>query len=292
MSGAARLRPRESPARDFPQPLWLGDDDIAGKTILLHSEQGFGDTIQFCRYAPLVAARGARVVVEVEEPLLRAYERSCRHGAGHRQGQPAARFRFPVPASQPAAGIQDEARNDSLESSYLRAPKQACWNWNIRLGARRRPRIGLAWAGNPKHVRDRERSIGLRHLLPLLDVDATFVSLQKDVRAADTEMLEKSRENPQFWRRAARFFRHGGADITTRSRHIGRYQHRASGGRIGQAGLGIVDACPRLALAARAGTTAPGIPPARLFRQSDSREWDGVIARVRDALLKFAESDG
>src|SRR6201999_1002890 len=56
-------------ARDFPQPLWLGEEDIAGKTILLHSEQGFGDTIQFCRYVPLVAARDARVMLEVEDPL-------------------------------------------------------------------------------------------------------------------------------------------------------------------------------------------------------------------------------
>ncbi len=56
--------------RDFPQPQWRGED-IAGKTILLHSEQGFGDTIQFCRYAPAVAARGARVILEVDAPLQR-----------------------------------------------------------------------------------------------------------------------------------------------------------------------------------------------------------------------------
>ena len=55
--------------RDFPQPLWLGEGDIAGKTILLHSEQGFGDAIHFCRYAPMVAARGARVILEVRPPL-------------------------------------------------------------------------------------------------------------------------------------------------------------------------------------------------------------------------------
>src|SRR6185437_17039578 len=55
--------------RNFAQPLWLGSDELEGKTILLHSEQGFGDSLQFCRYVPLVAARGARVIVEVEEPL-------------------------------------------------------------------------------------------------------------------------------------------------------------------------------------------------------------------------------
>src|SRR6185437_2069818 len=55
--------------RTFRQPLWLGESDISGKTILLHSEQGFGDTIQFCRYVPLVASRGARVILEVEASL-------------------------------------------------------------------------------------------------------------------------------------------------------------------------------------------------------------------------------
>ena len=56
--------------REFPQPLWLGNEDIAGKTILLHGEQGFGDAIQFCRYVPLVVARGARVILEVRPPLV------------------------------------------------------------------------------------------------------------------------------------------------------------------------------------------------------------------------------
>ena len=67
-----------SDRRNFARPLWLGSPDIAGKTILLHAEQGFGDTIQFCRYAPLVAARGAQVILEVQEPLR---ELASRFGA-------------------------------------------------------------------------------------------------------------------------------------------------------------------------------------------------------------------
>ena len=70
MAQAAR---RATDQRDFAQPLWLGEGDIAGKTILLHAEQGYGDTIQFVRYAPMVAARGAKVVLEVQaslKPLL------------------------------------------------------------------------------------------------------------------------------------------------------------------------------------------------------------------------------
>ena len=66
---ALGLHAGQADKRDFAQPLWLGADDIAGKTILLHAEQGYGDTIQFCRYVPLVAARGARVILEVPKPL-------------------------------------------------------------------------------------------------------------------------------------------------------------------------------------------------------------------------------
>jgi hypothetical protein len=70
--------------RDFSQPLWLGADAIEGKTVLLHSEQGFGDTIQFCRYVPLVAARGARVILEVQRPLQELMTNLA--GATHIQG--------------------------------------------------------------------------------------------------------------------------------------------------------------------------------------------------------------
>jgi len=175
-------------ARDFPKPIWLGEDDIAGKTILLHSEQGLGDSIQFCRYVPLVAARGARVTMEVEGSLLGLMTGL----AGRRRLSPRAMRCRP---------------------SICNARFRAC-RWHSRLGCRRFPRrlricacqanpeplgrvvgakrslrIGLAWAGNAKHVRDRERSMLLRDMLPLLDIDATFVSLQKEVRAADAETL-------------------------------------------------------------------------------------------------------
>ena len=60
----------KSAKRHFAQPQWAGLDDITGRTVLLHAEQGFGDTLQFCRYAPRVAARGARVILEVQKPLV------------------------------------------------------------------------------------------------------------------------------------------------------------------------------------------------------------------------------
>ena len=98
------------PARDFAQPLWLGEENIAGKTILLHSEQGFGDSIQFCRYVPLVAARGARVILEVEEPLRALMAGLAGVAQMVAQGRAVAGLRPAMPASQPAAGVRTGSR--------------------------------------------------------------------------------------------------------------------------------------------------------------------------------------
>ena len=76
----------------YPQPIWLGDQDIAGKTLFLWWEQGFGDTIQFCRYAPLVEARGAKVIMSVQKPLREAVETDQPHHRGRRSRRGAARI--------------------------------------------------------------------------------------------------------------------------------------------------------------------------------------------------------
>ena len=106
--------------RKLTAPLWLGEGDVAGKTILLHAEQGFGDTIQFVRYAPLLAARGARVVLEVQPQLVRLLSgmagvaQVCRAGA-------VAAIRFALSAAQPAARVRHRARQHPGGRSLCRA---------------------------------------------------------------------------------------------------------------------------------------------------------------------------
>ena len=73
-TNGARSAINRSRFAPYPQPLWLGDENIAGKTLFIYWEQGFGDTIQFCRYAKLVEARGAKVIMSVQQPLLWAVE--------------------------------------------------------------------------------------------------------------------------------------------------------------------------------------------------------------------------
>ncbi len=193
-AAAARLT-----ARNFRQPLWLGESDIAGKTILLHSEQGFGDTIQFSRYVPQVAARGARVILEVEEPLCELMNGLAGPAQVIAKGDPLPDFDLRCPLPSLPLAFQTRLETIPSDAPYLRLPKQALDYWNAMLGPKDhlredhsrkdRLRVGLAWSGNTKHVRDGERSMRLRDLLPLTDIGATFVSLQKDVRPSDAAAL-------------------------------------------------------------------------------------------------------
>jgi tetratricopeptide (TPR) repeat protein len=284
-TSAARITSRE-----FSQPLWLGEDDIAGKTVLLHSEQGFGDTIQFCRYARLVAARGAQVVLEVEAPLQELLTGLAGTARVIAKGSPLPDFDFQCPLPSLPLAFKTKLETIPWSPSYLRAPERALLNWDIRLGTKRRPRIGLAWAGNPKHLRDRERSIGLCHLVPLLDLDATFVSLQKEVRAADAEVLEKNANIVHFGEALQDF-----SDTAALISHLDlvisvdtSIAHLA--GALGKPVWVLLTHVPDWRwLLDR--DDSPWYPAVRLFRQSDTSEWDSVIASVRDALLKFAESN-
>ncbi len=275
--------------RDFRQPLWLGADDIAGKTILLHSEQGFGDTIQFCRYLPQVAARGARVLMEVEEPLCELMTGLAGTIKIIAKGDPLPHFDFHCPL--PSLPLAFKTRLETIPSHapYLRVPRQALKDWEGLLGAKRSPRIGLAWAGNAKHVRDLQRSIRLHDLLPLLEIDATFVSLQKEIRAGDAQMLAAHK---------VRQFAHELGDFSDTAALISQLDlvitvdtsvaHLA--GALGKPVWILLTHVPDWRwLLDR--DDSPWYPSARLFRQGETREWGSVVMRVRAALLEFREPD-
>jgi tetratricopeptide (TPR) repeat protein len=175
-------------APNYPQPRWHGEQAIDGKTILLHSEQGYGDTIQFCRYVPLVAARGARVILQVEEPLRQLMSGLSGVSQCISKSEPLPDFDLHCPLLSLPLAFATRLQTIPSARSYLRVPAEAK-NWAAELGPRGRPRIGVAWSGNPQHQRDAERSIAFAALSPLLAVPAIFVSLQRDVRAGDRPAL-------------------------------------------------------------------------------------------------------
>jgi tetratricopeptide (TPR) repeat protein len=282
---------RESMARsmrNFPQPLWLGGDEISGKTILLHSEQGFGDTIQFCRYGPLVAARGARVILEVEKPLQSLMTTLAGTIQVVTKVGPLPDFDLQCPLLSLPLAFGTQLETVPAATPYLTAPRQHSKVWEARLGQKDRPRIGLVWSGSETHHRDAERSIGLRALLPLLDLDATFVSVQKVVRPADAAVL-KERSDILHFADVFDDFSDAAALISQLDLVISvdtSIAHLA--GALGNPVWIMLPYIPDWRWLLDRGST-PWYPTARLFRQDDTRMWDGVIVRVREALRQLIE---
>jgi tetratricopeptide (TPR) repeat protein len=274
--------------RNFSQPLWLGAEAIDGKAILLHNEQGFGDTIQFCRYVPLVAARGARVILEVERPLQELMTSLAGATQVISEGDPLPDFDFQCPLLSLPLAFGTRPETIPLVTPYLRAPVQALKNWPARLGSKSRPRIGLVWSGSPTHKKDQTRSISLHSLLPLLDIEATFVSLQKDVRTDDMAVL-KDQSNLLHFGDSLKNFSDTAALISNLDLVISvdtSVAHLA--GALAKPVWILVTYVPdwRWLLDRN---DSPWYPTARLFRQDNTRAWDNVTARVHAALCEFVQ---
>lgn len=174
--------------RTFAEPEWTGAQDLADRHLFIHFEQGIGDMLQFSRFLPELAARGARVTLSLHDalvPLLRA-----RFAAVEVIGamtRPAAfDFHIPMMSLPHALGITAETIPPSAK---LAADPVSVAGWAGRLGVHTRPRIGLAWAGNPDHPNDRNRSVPLAALRDLASLDLDWISLQKAPRAADAPAM-------------------------------------------------------------------------------------------------------
>jgi tetratricopeptide (TPR) repeat protein len=269
--------------RDFTQPLWLGADDIADKTILVHAEQGLGDTLQFCRYVPMVAERGARVIFEVQEPLRTLMGSLDGPEKVIARGEPLPAFDMQCPLlSLPLAF---HTRFDTIPAvvPYVSASPQAVMDWQRRLGSMRRPAIGLAWAGLSTRIASYTRWVRLQALLPLFDSDATFVSLQKQIPAEDIALADERHD-----------IRHFGAEL---------YDFSDTAALVANLDLVISVDTSVAHLAGALGRPvwvllhhdadwrwlldrddSPWYPTARLFRQDETRRWDSVITRLVAAL--------
>ncbi len=269
--------------RSFTAPLWLGAQNLDGKTILLHAEQGVGDSIQFARYAPLVAARGANVILEVQRELTRLFARLPGVTAVLARGEKLPRFDLHCPLlSLPLAFA---TRPDTIPAHvpYLvPAGTDAC-AWRERL-PQRRPLIGIAWSGARAHDNDLNRSIRLETLAPLFDLpDVQFVSLQHDVREEDAALLC------------------GRGDLIRIGPEFEDFADTAAALSLLDAVIAVDSAVAHLAGAMgkplwlllpfaadfrwlRERRDSPWYPSARLFRQPRFGDWASVIEQVRREL--------
>jgi tetratricopeptide (TPR) repeat protein len=271
--------------RNFPQPPWLGQGPLAGKTILLHAEQGLGDTLQFVRYAPLVARRGARVILEVQPPLkaLMADIEGIAAVVGLGEGLPGFDLHCPLMSLPHAFGTE----LDSIPAAipYLHVPPDRLARWHERLGEQQRVRVGIAWEGSAAHKNNRNRSIALERFAALLSVpNVEFVSLQKNLSPAQGDAL-RTHDNVTLIGEELVDFADTAAVIELLDLVVSvdtSVVHLA--GALGKPVWALLPFSPDFRwLLERADT--PWYPSARLFRQLRLGDWESVLGSVRQELM-------
>lgn len=272
----------------FQEPIWLGEESLDGKTILIVPDEGLGDTIQFVRYVPMLERLGARVVLIVQDSLhpllsnLSGVAECIPTSATHRL--PAFDFHCPIMSLPLAFGTRLETI--PAFRSYLPALQQdRVQVWAERLGAHDRLRVGLVWSGNPKHPDDHNRSIPLQAFRDLLELGATFLSLQKQPRPDDKIVLQKLTGIVDLTGHLTDFVETAALlscldlviTVDTSVAHLA--------GALGCPTWTLLPYTPdyRWLLDRE---DSPWYPTMRLFRQTKTRDWREVLARVRSELAE------
>jgi hypothetical protein len=275
---------------EFAQPQWDGLASLYDKTILLHGKSRISEAILFCRYVPQVAARGARIVLDVPEPVRPVMKSLV--GAPHvlSEGEEPPRFDLHCPLASLPRAFGTKLDTVPTATPYLRPPTDALLNWEMRLGAKKRPRIGVAWADDPIDENGRNRSIELDALLPLFAVEATFLRLQREPHSGDEAQL-KSR-----------------SDIFDPTEFLGDYSDLAAlvsrldlvisvdtdiahlAGALGKPVWILLPFTPDWPWQLNRNIT-PWYPTARLYRQAKPGGWLEVIARIAADLPSVVARD-
>lgn len=271
----------------FDAPLWLGDVLLAGRTILLHHEQGLGDTLQMLRYVPVLAGQGARVLAEVPRALAAITATVPGIDGVVVQGEPRPSVDLHTPFMSLPLATATTIERIPCPMPYLFAPESARLAWRERLGPARRQRIGLAWSGAAKHSNDRRRSIALARLLPLLDADADFISVQNEYRAADQQLMAGTDRLRDVSGDLVDFAATAGllAELDLLITVDTSVAHLAGG--LGLPVWLLLPFAPDYRWLLRR-ADSPWYPCARLFRQPAFGDWESVVREVVAALAAKA----
>jgi len=266
--------------------LWQGEYPLAGKTVLLHAEQGLGDTIQFARYVPLIAAGGAKVVLEVQSELKALMGNLAGATKVIEPDETPPPFDVHCPLGSLPLALETELASVPAQIPYLAADETRLAKWTARLGAAARPRIAIAWAGNASHHNDRNRSIALARLAPLFAASASFISIQRELRTEDAAALAGQHRITHVGHDLADFSDTAAVldlcdlviAVDTAAAHLA--------GAMGRPVWVLLPFAPDWRWTLH-GETTPWYPNARLFRQAAPGDWGGVIARVGAELAQF-----
>ena len=275
--------PISNDQRLFRRPLWLGEPGITGKTILLHGEQGLGDSLQFGRFAERVAGLGARVILEVPRSLapLCATLRGVTQVIAH--GDPLPDFDVHCPLMSLPLALSITLETVATAFPYLGSDPHKVASWQERLGPRVKPRIGLTWSGSVGARTFSARSYPLAKLVPHLTSDFEYIGLQTEITAADRKTLSEYPAIRQF-EGELRDFSDTAAlcecldlvvTMDTSATHLA--------GALGKKAWVLVpfDGDWRWLVDRE---DSPWYPTVRVFRQTSRGDWDGVFERVGERL--------
>jgi tetratricopeptide (TPR) repeat protein len=285
----ARWRRSGMPAqKNRGRPLWLGEYPLPRKTVLLHAEQGLGDTIQFARYVPLLAATGAKIVLEVPSELTALLTRLDGGATIIARGDAPPPYDVHCPLGSLPLALGTEPDTVPSQIPYLSAGDAALTKWSARIGALARPRIAIAWSGNASHYNDRNRSIPFARLAPLFaeESGARFISIQRDVRSEDVERLAGEPHVTHLGGELENFTDTAAVIALCDLLICADTAVAHLAGAMGRPLWVLVPFAPDWRWTLN-GETSPWYPTARLFRQSAIGDWDGVIARIAAELACF-----
>ena len=275
--------------RNFPQPPWLGNESLNNKTILLYAEQGLGDSLQFCRYTRLVAALGANIILEVPHPLVKLLNNLEGVSQVIARGDTLPEFDYQCPLLSLPLAFRTNLETIPTSQGYIVSNKEKVAEWQNKLGERTRPRIGMVWSGSTGHKGGPDRSLSLNQIARLLSNDYQFISLQKEVREGDTQVLAEFDEIKHFGEEFNDFTDTAALcelmdvviSVDTSVAHLA--------GALGKAVWILLPFCPdwRWLLDRE---DSPWYPTARLFRQPAIGDWPSVILKIGRHLqgMKFS----
>jgi Flp pilus assembly protein TadD len=260
---------------------WLGDRDVSGATVLVYGEEGLGDTIQFCRFAPRLGAQ--RLILRVQRALTRLLAASFPDALVLGADEPLPPFDAHCALMSLPLALKLGPASFAPEKPYLHADPGLADAWRARLGPAPGPRIGVAWSGAAIHKDDRNRSIALPRLAPLLGQQAEWVCLQDRVRAEDAGALALLGQ--------VRFVGEQLSDFAETAALVAQMDlvitvdtsiaHLA--GAMGKPVWILLPFSPDWRWGLE-GAATPWYPSARLFRQPKPGDWEAVVADVAREL--------
>jgi len=270
--------------RFFDQLTWLGHESLKEKTILLYGEQGLGDFLQFCRYAKLVSDLGAKVILEAPGALANLLQGLDGVSQIVLKGEELPQFDFCCPLLSLPAALKTNLSNIPAAHAYLNSDPNKVAEWNLRLGEKKKKRIGVAWSSLSGFSGDAKRSLSLEQFVQALPSEKyEYICLQKEVKGSDKAFLTSYQD--------IRYFGDEIKDFTDTAALVDCVDLIIStctsvphlSAALGKETWLLLSQVPDWRWLLERGDS-PWYPTMKLYRQQSLGDWSGVLERVRADL--------